>query len=653
MADYSLLFTPGNIGGLKPRNRLVMPPMVRNYADADGRVTPRYLAHIERIARGGVGTMIIEASYVREDGRGFRNELGLHDDAVIEPLRQLVEAGHRHDVVMGIQLYHGGRQASASVSGHQPVAPSAIADPVVNELPHALEVGEIAELVEAFGAAARRARAAGFDFVEIHGAHGYLIDAFLSAFSNHREDNYGGSAENRRRFLEEVFAAVRAATAPDYPITVRLSADEMVPGGISITETCATAKRLETLGAAALHVSVGNYASYAEGYMIAPMARPDGLLLDLAEQVKQCVAIPVIAVGKLRTPELAEQTLKNGRADFIALGRSLLADPDWPNKALADEADRIRHCVACNQGCIGRLFAQEDVWCTVNPETGREAAFADLKGGNGRTLLVVGGGPAGMAAARYGALAGFRVELCEASDQLGGQLLAAAVAPHRQDWQTLRDYLVDEVRRLGVHVHLNTRVDAAKVAAFAPWATVVATGSQPVRPKLPHSDGMPVVTGRDVLLESRAHQGHIVVAGGGCSGAQTAEYLASCGHQVTIVEATPEVAVDAPVDDRALLLERLRQHGVTLLTESRLAQVGAKSITVATPEGAHTLPADMLVVCLGVRPVDELAAVLRSEGLRYRIVGDAHAPRKVTEGIEEGALAILDLLRNPGQMLAA
>lgn len=653
MADYSLLFTPGTIGGLKTRNRLVMPPMVRNYADAAGRVTPRYLAHIDRIARGGVGTMIVEASYVREDGRGFRNELGLHDDAVIEPLRQLVDIGHRHDVVMGIQLYHGGRQASASVSGHQPVAPSAIADPVVNELPHALEIDEIADLAEAFGAAARRARTAGFDFVEIHAAHGYLIDAFLSAFSNHREDAYGGSADNRRRFLEQVYAAVREATAPDYPVTVRLSADEMVPGGISVGETCATARRLEELGVAALHVSAGNYASYAQGFMIAPMARPDGVLLDLAEQVKQAVGIPVIAVGKLRTPELAEQTLKSGRADYIALGRSLLADPDWPNKAQADQANRIRHCVACNQGCIGRLFAQQDVWCTVNPEVGREAEFAGLKGGDGRTLLVVGGGPAGMSAARYGALAGFKVELCEAGDQLGGQLLAAAVAPHRQDWQMLREYLIEDLQRLGVHVHLNTHVDAARVAAFAPWATIVATGAQPVRPRLAQQGGIPVVTGPDVLLGSRGHQGHVVVAGGGCSGAQTAEYLAACGHPVTLVEATPEIAVDAPVDDRALLLERLAQRGVVMLTESRLLGVDASGVRVETPTGRRELAADMLVVCLGAHPVDPLSAVLRSQELRFRVVGDAQQPRKVTDGVEEGALAVLDLLRNPGQVLAA
>lgn len=653
MADYSLLFTPGSFGGLKPRNRLVMPPMVRNYADAEGRVTPRYLAHIERIARGGVGTMIIEASYVREDGRGFCKELGLHDDAVIEPLRELVAIGHRHDVVMGIQLYHGGRQASASISGHQPVAPSAIADPVLNELPHALDAEEIAGLVAAFGAAAARARKAGFDFVEIHAAHGYLIDAFLSAFSNHREDAYGGSADNRRRFLEEVYAAVRAATAPDFPVTVRLSADEMVPGGISITETCETARRLATLGVAALHVSAGNYASYAQGYMIAPMARPDGLLLDFAEQVKNAVEIPVIAVGKLRSPELAEQVLKEGRADFIALGRSLLADPDWPNKAQADQANRIRHCVACNQGCIGRLFAQQDVWCTVNPEVGREAMFADLKGGAGRSLLVVGGGPAGMSAARYGALAGFKVELCEAGDQLGGQLLAAAVAPHRQDWQMLRDYLIDDLQRLGVHVHLNTHVDAARVAAFAPWATILATGAQPVRPRTGKQGGIPVVTGPDVLLSTRAHQGHIVVAGGGCSGAQTAEYLATCGHPVTLLEATAEIALDAPVDDRALLLQRLGERGVTLLTHSRLRGVEAAGVVVDTPQGHRQLAADMLVVCLGAQSVDALSAVLRSQGLRFRAVGDAVQPRKVTDGMQEGALAVLDLLRNPGQMLAA
>jgi len=641
---YQRIFSAGRIGRLTAKNRLVMAPMVRNYADAEGRVTPRYLAHIERIARGGVGTLIVEASYVRPDGKGFRRQLGLHDDDVIPGLRALVETGRRHGALMGIQLYHGGRQASAVVSGAQPLAPSGIPDPVVQELPHALECAEIAELSAAFGAAAARAQQAGFDFVEMHAAHGQLIAAFLSPFSNRRDDAYGGTPEKRRRFLEEVYAAVRAATGPEFPITVRLSAEEMLASGLSLQETLGTARRLRELGAAALHVSNGNNATYALGTMVPPMAIEDGVLLGYAEGVKQAVTIPVIAVGKIRTAALAEEALAKGRADFIALGRSLLADPDWPSKMAAGREAEVRHCIACNQGCISRVLAQQDARCTVNPECGREQAFAGLRGGAGRKLLVAGGGPAGMAAARWGAAAGFDVILHEARAVLGGQLIAAAAAPHRDGWDMLRDYLIGELNRLGVAVRLGSRVDAAAIARERPWAVIVATGSDPIRPKLDQMAGMRVATGRDVLEQREPHQGRVIVAGGGCAGAQAAEYLAACGHEVTILEAGSDIALDAPVDERALLLERLRKRNVQMMPHTRLGHLAVGNVVVERPNETRMLPAEMVVLCLGSRPVNEVAAALSGGAVHGLVVGDAREPRKVTEAMAEGALAVLELL---------
>jgi 2,4-dienoyl-CoA reductase-like NADH-dependent reductase (Old Yellow Enzyme family)/thioredoxin reductase len=642
---YSLIFTPGRIGHLTAKNRLVLPPMVRNYAEDDGRATARYVAHIERIARGGVGTIILEASFVRQDGKGFSHQLGIHCDDMIDGLRTLVAAGHRYGVLMGIQLYHGGRQASAFVSGSQPLAPSALPDPVVNELPHAMTTAEIADVAAAFGAAARRAQQAGFDFVEIHGAHGYLIAEFLSPFSNRRKDAYGGTPENRRRFLEEVYAAVRAATGENFPITVRLSAEELLASGLTIEETVGTARRLEELGAAALHISNGNYATYALGTMIPPMAIKDGVLLPFAEYVKKAVGIPVIAVGKIRTAAMAEDALRKKQADFIALGRSLLADPDWPAKVASGRMVEVRHCIACNQGCISRLFAQEDVWCTINPEVGREQAFAKLRGGTGRKLLVAGGGPAGMAAARWGALAGFNVVLYEARSVLGGQLLASAAAPHREDWGMLRLHLMSELDRLGVDVRVNSTLDMDGVSREQPWAVIVATGAEPIRPRLTHVEGMRVATGRDVLEQSEPHQGRVIIAGGGCAGAQVAEYLANCGHSVTMIEAAGEVALDAPTDERALLLGRLSRRGVRILPNAKLVDLALTNVIVQLPHETRMLPADMVVLCLGSRSVNELAAALDSANVRAELVGDARQPRKVTEAIAEGALAVLALLQ--------
>lgn len=637
-------FSPGRIGHLNAKNRLVLPPMVRNYADEDGRVTPRYLAHFDRIARGGVGTMIVEASFVRADGKSFRRQLGIHDDDVIPGLRALADAGHRHNALVGIQLFHGGRQASAKISGAQPVAPSAIPDPVVNELPRELTKADIVDIVNAFAAAARRAKEAGFDFVEIHGAHGYLVAEFLSPFSNHRVDEYGGAPAKRRRFLEEIYAAINAATGDNFPITVRLSAEEKIPGGLTLEETIGTAQRLERLGVAALHISNGNNATYTQGTTIPPMAVPDGVLLPLIAQVKGAVNVPVIAVGKLRSPEMIEETLAKGEADFIALGRGLLADPDWPLKVEAGRAAEIRDCVACNQGCVSRVLAQDDVWCTVNPEVGREHAFAKLEGGNGRKLLVVGGGPAGMAAARWGALAGFKVVLHDAHSVLGGQMVAAATAPHREDWDLARAHLTQEIERLGVEIHLNARLDAAGMRHENASVIVIATGAEPIRPALAGVHDMIVATGRDVLEQTIPHQGHVVVAGGSCSGAQTAEYLATCGHDVTLLEAEGSIAADVPIDERALLLSRLQSHGVKLLTDTRLLSLAGGNVVVNALHETRMLPADMVVMCLGSRPVNGLASVLDEDKITGYVVGDARQPRKVTEAIAEGALAIVDLL---------
>ncbi len=640
MDSPQLLFSTGKIGGLTLKNRLLMAPMVRNYADERGRLTPRYLAHIQRIAQGGVGAMILEASFVSRDSRGFRNELGLHDDSVIPGLRQAVELVHAEGARLGIQLFHAGRQTSIQITGEQPVAPSAMPCPLMSELPRALDHTEIRKLVDAFGSAAARAQAAGLDFVEIHAAHGYLITQFLSPFSNRRTDGYGGSVEHRRRFLAEVMCAVRARVGEDFTVTIRLSADEMVPGGLTPTDTGELAAWLETRGIAAIHVSACNYASYTRGYMIPPMAVEDAPLVKYAALVRERVKIPVIAVGKLRTPALAEAVLANGQADFIALGRELLADPDWPRKAQMGQADSIHKCITCNQGCISRLFDQRDVWCTVNPECGREREFAEHATARKlRKLLVVGGGPAGMEAARYAAGTGLRVILCEARAQLGGQLRAAGAAPYRPGWLELLEGLRDELQRLGVEVRLNTRVDCKYVEREKPFALVVATGAQPVRPQIPGVNDMYVITARDLLEGRSTAYGSVLVAGGGCSGAQTAEFLARAGYTVTLIEAEGDIAADAPLDDRTLLLSRLRALKVEIFSHTSLLSI-ENQVVHLTVDGENTqMNFDTVVLCLGARSESSLEREVLGLVPHVFTVGDAVRPRKVTEAVIEGALA--------------
>jgi len=637
---YPTLFSPGKIGRMTVKNRLFMAPMVRNYATDDGLATPRYLAHIARIARGGVGGMILEASYISQDGKGFSNELGIHTDAVIPGLRELVKAAHEHGAVIGPQLYHGGRQTSSAVTGKPIVAPSAIPDPTINEVPQALSVEEIRTLVTAYGLGAARAKEAGCDFVEIHGAHGYLITQFLSRFSNVREDQYGGSWDNRMRFLVEVVETVRQTVGPEFPVMVRLSGEEQVPLGLTIEETMHICKRLESLRVDAVHISAGNYASYERGYMIQPMAIPDGPLVPLAERVKSEVRIPVITVGKIRTPELAEEVVHSGKADFVALGRLLLADPDWPVKAQEDRSEQIDTCIACNQGCISRLFENQDVWCTVNAECSRELEFATPPTMKHR-VLVAGGGPAGLSAAKTARERGHDVVLCEELDHLGGQLPAAFAAPHRPGWRELLEYLEEEMERLQVDVRLNTRVTPELAREIGADVAVIATGATPIRLTIPGAQGENVVTARDLLEGKVNAHGRVVVAGGGCAGAQTAEFLASRGHQVIIAEMLGAIAVDAPKAERELLLHRLEQLGVQILTETKIIRVGDGMVYVERPGGEETLPADTVVVCLGSTSDDDLPEKLHGIVNQVIVVGDALKPRRVTEAVIEGSTAVL------------
>ncbi|GAB5499077.1 MAG: FAD-dependent oxidoreductase [Pseudohongiellaceae bacterium] len=645
MSNIGWLFESGWIGPMAVKNRLVMPPMVRNYAETDGSVSQRYLAHAERIARGGVGTMIIEASFVSPEGRGFARQLGLHADHVVASWRTLFASCHQHGVKVGPQLYHAGRQTSSQVTGTSPVAPSAIPCPIMQELPHELSGEEIQGIVADFGAAARRAKEAGADFIEIHAAHGYLVNQFMSPFSNRREDAYGGSFEGRMRFPTEVYEAIRGAVGEDLPIIIRISADEMVEGGIELEDGVQIARYFETLGVDAVHVSACNYGSYAKGHLIPPMSVDDNILVPLAEKVKHAVNVPVIAVGKIREVQAAATIVESGQADFVAIGRSLLADPDWPLKAQRGEEQLIDHCIACNQGCIQRLFAHEDVLCTVNPECGRETLFQDLRAtSRPRRVVVVGAGPAGMSAARYAAMFGQQVILVEARERLGGQLFAAAASPHRQDWERLRSFLESELERLDVEVRINSAADAQSILEEQPDVVIVASGSVPLRPSVPDL-GARLVFARDVMEGRATAEGSVIIAGGGCSGAQTAEYLAARGHPVTIVEASDEIAVDAPLAERALLMTRLADLGVSLRLHTRILEFAADSVIIQQEETKQSLKADTVLICMGSRAEYELATALAGKIEHIVVVGDAREPRRVTEAIAEGAIAALEISR--------
>ena len=482
------LFEPITIRGVEIPNRIVMPPMTTRLADPDGTVTEELIQYYLARAHGGTGLLIVEMCSPEPAGRHRARELGLFDDRFLPGLRELTARLKAAGARAAVQIGHAGGHTRQDVTGMPPVAPSALPH-VVQEVdtrtvvPLALTREGIRAVIQAFADATERAKRAGFDVVEIHGAHGYLIAQFLSPLDNHRTDEYGGSLRNRARFALEVLEACRERVG-DLPLIFRVSADEYAAGGVALDDARELSPWLVEAGADALHVSAGCYRSRPSGaVMIPPMSYPEGVFLHLARAIKSCVGVPVIAVGRLHDPALAERVLAEGQADMVALGRQLIADPEWPRKVRAGRADEIRPCISCNT-CVDGMREGARIQCLVNAMAGREVQFELRPVPRPRSVMVVGGGPAGMEAARVLALRGHRVVLVEQSDRLGGQLRLAARAPIFQNVETdasvlLRfvEFLGRQLGTVGVAVKLGQAVTPRLVNELKPEVVVLATGA--------------------------------------------------------------------------------------------------------------------------------------------------------------------------------
>lgn len=372
MRSDAKLFESVRIGNMEVKNRLVMPPMVTNFCGEDGSMTDRYISFMRDRAKGGAGLLITEATFVHPSGKSFPHGLGIYRDESIPGLKKLTDAVHAEGAKIAVQLFHGGRQCVEAITGMRLLAPSAIACPVCGDLPGEMTAEDIAQIKEAFGDAAVRAKQAGFDAIELHGAHGYLLCEFLSPYSNHRTDEYGGSLVNRARFPLEVVETVRARVGEDFPLSYRLSAEEYVPGGLTLDETAAFAQMLVNHGVDAIHVSGGVYQS--ADMLIPGASLPQGVFVENAAAIKTAIGgkVPVIVAGRLNDPAVMAETVASGKADLIATGRGLLADPNLPLKLEKGLYGDIVKCTACNLGCTQRIFAGKDIRCVQNPSVGRE-----------------------------------------------------------------------------------------------------------------------------------------------------------------------------------------------------------------------------------------------------------------------------------------
>jgi 2,4-dienoyl-CoA reductase-like NADH-dependent reductase (Old Yellow Enzyme family)/thioredoxin reductase len=636
---FEALFTPLALKGLTLRNRIVMPPMNTNFANADGSVSDRFTRYYVERGRGGAALLIVSSAYVDPAARKRMGALLLHDDGFIPGLRAFTGAVHATGARVLQQLNHNGRLLTSSrelktAATSGAVGPSAIPHLTTGQVPRVLTVEEIQELVEKFGQAARRAREAGFDGVEIHGCHGYLLNQFFSCYSNRRTDDYGGSLENRMRFPLEVYRRVRELTGDAFLVSYRVSGREFAPVETPLPDVIAFSRRLAEEGVDLLHVSAGNSETPDMVLrMIPPGSTPRACYADLEATVRANVRVPVIAVGRITTPEVAEEVLRTGKADLVATGRALIADPEWPAKAQRGEPDRIRRCMGCNQGCMERLTQEKDIRCLHNPEVGREGELSPAR--ERKTVWVIGGGPAGLQAAATAASRGHHVELYERQDRLGGQGLLAAVPPGKEEFSAVTEFLVREVERLGVSVHLNAEVTADMVLRGRPEAAIVATGCVPAIPRIPRLDGAKVETAWDVL-QGKVVGRRVVVAGGGLVGVETALFLCGLGKEVTLVEMLDDVAGDAGPLNRARLKRALAETDIQVRCRTELRCIAPGGAVVRGAAGEEELPADAVVLALGVRSTDGLFRALEGQVPGLHAIGDCVSPRNLMEAIHEG-----------------
>jgi 2,4-dienoyl-CoA reductase-like NADH-dependent reductase (Old Yellow Enzyme family)/thioredoxin reductase len=647
------LFSELRLGAVTLPNRVVMAAMSSGLADERGRVTDRLIAYYAERARGGVGLVIVEFACVDGTfGISERTQLVVDDDAVIAGHARLVEAIKSAGSVAALQLQLPG-QFSYRVPGQLPVAPSDVYSSRDGSLrARALTSEEIELLVDRFAAAARRAVAAGYDALELHGAHGYLLNAFLSPAMNRRDDRWGGDAERRLAFPVAVIRAVKAELG-ERPLLYRFSAEEYIRGGLTIDDWVHIAPKLVAAGVDGLDVSTGSLAGALER-AVDPMST-EGWRFDLARRIRQVVDVPVVGIGA-RFPETAERALRDGFVDLIGLGRPLLADAAWAAKARAGDDRTIRPCTSCNW-CFDRVLKHEPISCAENPRTGREEIpTLPADAGRGRHVVVVGGGPGGLAAAIQARSVGFRATLVEREPVLGGGLIASAAPPHKDNLTWYRDYLLERVGQSGVEVRLGQPATLETILALGPDAVILATGATAARLGLPGEEHPHVFSAYDLLLGKgpapAEWRGPVVVYGGGETGCEMAELVAAQGLAVTLVSRSPEsqLARAAEAMYRKVLLGRLRTNpAVTILTETHIESIAVDGVTIRDASGTRVVPARMVILAQGRTSNRPGYAKLRDRGIRTYLIGDANQIRRIGEAVHDANAAIADLVGSGGE----
>ncbi|GAA0181443.1 FAD-dependent oxidoreductase [Clostridium sediminicola] len=661
----NILFTSSKINKMELKNRIIMSAMHLGYAQ-NKDVSKRDVEFYKARAKGGAAAIVLVAGVNDVSGPLDMHSVG--DDKYVENLRGLSDVMHEYSSKLIVQLFHCGRNAyPAMLGGKEPISPSEVPSPIYKTVPKAMTLEEIKSTVEDFGKAAERCKKAGVDAVEISCSAGYLLTQFLSPLVNKRTDEYGGSLENRMRFPREVIKRVREYVGSDYPMILRISGSDMIPGGYGIDFMKKFCARLDS--------GLIDAISVTGGWHEAPVPQitahlPEGGYAFLAEAIKRVVNIPVIACNRINNGEVAEQILQKGLADFVSCGRSFLADAEFVNKIR--EGKSINKCQACNKGCIERVLRGKDVRCAYNCRVGLEY-IKDEKSDKKKKIIVVGGGPTGMEAARSAAIKGYDVILFTKEDKLGGLLAVATKPPHKQDISEYVEYMNKEFEKLNIDIRYNTKVDIELINSLKPEHVILAVGSTPIIPHIEGLDVNNVCFAEDVLrgnkdLLVKLRKGKTVIIGGGSVGLETAHFLAEQAFlttesldflnrfvpkgikknlftplDITIIEMEKKVGKTLG-SAKWILLNELKQLGVKIMTNTKVFAIKQKMMSIADDDGEKNIPADNIVLAIGYKPIgEELINYLDTNCYPYTVVGDAKKPKDVMEDLREAYEAVMHI----------
>jgi len=637
---FRKLFSPIKIGALQIENRIIMAPMVTHQASEKGFFTDKEKAFFVRRAMGGVGLITIGDVVPVANAQVVAFHLALYDDKFIPGWRDFADCIHDAGALVSAQLSHGGNECRARITGQKPVGPSAIFSPVAGEITAELTVPEIKQIVNKFGEAAARAKNAGVDMVEVQGSQGFLLHNFMTPIFNKRTDDYGCDLKGRTRFAIEVVERIKERVGSDFPVSFRMVVSDLVDDGLTVENAKEIANLLVRSGADALHLTAGLGLHYLH-LCIPPIDAGKGCIVDLVGQVKDVVDVPIIVAQRIICPEQAEEIISNKKADIVSLGRALICDPDWPMKAYCGDQDDIVRCIGCGN-CIDRKLddgVSPSLVCTRNPAVGKEGEYSINRAKKSKKVLIVGGGIAGLEAARVASMRGHNVCLFEKSRELGGQWNLAGVCLRKQEYREVINYYLRQLTNLSVKIELNKSVDAILLMEVDPDIVVIATGAVPIIPRIPGLDKSNVFTAHDVLLGKADPGQNNLIIGGGLVGLETADFLVERGKNATIVEMLKVVGKDESILRKPYILKRLSRGSVQMFASTEVKEITKDGVFVVDKDGREKSigPYDMIILAVGSESVNHtFTDHVKDKAPKVYVIGDAVKPRLVIDAIADG-----------------